>query len=210
MGVYVPDVVSTRGREMRRLLIVGGLCALLGSCQSTDQFGLRTMVGGGTSELRVDRDSGDGSHQTARIEVTNSPADLGDMEVGIRLLGGFHDFDDSDGAATVDLEMTDVGGVIVIRPYLPVSERVQLYLEGFAGYQHSWSDLSVDNGMGGIFEEKGHDGGFLYGGGCGAEFALDEYNSLIFGVEWSRHLTEDNFKLRVDDLTALVGWSISF
>lgn len=196
-------------RKIVALAVVASV--VLAGCESTNGLRLRTQIGAGLTELGAEhKPSGtelavSGNTGTARVEVSRAPDYMPNIEVGLRVLGGVHNV--SGANPGFDLDTTDLGGALVFRPFLDVSDDVRLYAEGFAGYRHSWGDLTID----GLGSDRGDYGGILFGGGLGAEFSLSRSTSLVLGVEWSRNiLTEQGVRLDIDDFVGTVGFAVGF
>jgi hypothetical protein len=198
----------------RPMLTAICLIALLASCESTDDMRIRAMIGGGPSNGNAEfggaEGTMDGGQGSLRVEWARQPDYVDNVDVGVRILAGFHDIYASDRARTLTVDTLDLGVIAVVRPYVDLSEASRLYFEGFGGYRHSWGDIELLGGMG-ILSDSGSDGGVLYGFGVGVELANDPNNSLILGLEWSRNLLGDGgLDLDLDDFTFLTGWSFSF
>lgn len=196
---------------------LAAIAALLGltSCTSTDDLRLRAALGVGPAELTAtslgESVEFDGIVGTLRVEVARRPEDLPNLEVGVRLIGDYHSFEETQNGVTAGIDATSLAGVLVIRPYFPIGAATRAYLEGFAGYRHSWADLSLSDGLGGFYDERGRDGGLLFGLGAGMEFDISNDSALFFGLEWSRNLTDEGgLDLDVDDFMLTVGWSTTF
>ncbi len=202
---------------MRSVCIVVTSLVLLTACESTKDMGLRTMAGGGFSSLGVDvsgvgNERIDGHQASVRVEVTKQPEYMPNMEVGLRFLGGFHGYDQTENGLSLDLDTWDLGAAVVFRPFVDLGETgVRLYAEGFVGYRHYWGDARLGDSTGTISSGKDDDGGVLFGAGLGTEIKMTKNGSLLLGLEWARHLTgDDGVDLDMDDFSALVGWSIKF
>lgn len=192
----------------RTMLLVAGLACLVG-CESTEGWRLRTMAGGGasrlTDEFEGNSSSFSGLQASVRAEVANPIDYMKNTEVGLRLIAGVHQFDETEDGVTVDFDTIDLGLAPVFRGFLDVSSSVRLYGEVFGGYRQVWGDLTVS--ASGMSETvRGDDGGIFFGGGIGAEFAISHNSSFLLGAEWSRNrLKDEGETLDLDDFSLLVG-----
>jgi hypothetical protein len=182
--------------------------ATLTACSTTAPVDLRTVLGAGYSTISVDPSGASNTdHQgqttTARIEVSQELDYLDNVEVGLRAIGGLGTVDDADGDVLIDADNMDLGGALVVRTFYDVSDSARLYAEMFGGYRHFWVEQK------GFRDED--DGGLLFGLGVGTEFQLSSSTSLILGAEWARTMTKKRHtRNRLDDLSALIGLSVSF
>lgn len=182
--------------------------ATLTACSTTAPVDLRTVLGGGLSNARVDPKGGTNSdHKGAvvsgRIEVSQQIDYLDNVEVGLRAIGSTHQIDDEDGDISIDVDSLDLGAAFVARTFYELDSGTRIYGEGFAGYRHFWAE---------DFEGKNEDdGGLLLGLGLGAEFLIAPGARFITGLEYAKTFTKKRgHRLDLDDFQVLVGLSVSF
>lgn len=199
----------------KQMIGMAALGALLCGCHSTEGMSVRTTVTGAISELSVDTgtESGDvdGGGGSARVEFAQEPEHFSNVQVGLRVGAGGHSFSESANGLNLDVDTFDLEAVAVVRPFIDLSDNWRLYGEGFAGYRHTFGDSTLSDSFGAVLSDSGDDGGFLFGAGLGAEYALSQRSRLLLGVEWSRYLTEDaGIDLDTDDLAAMIGMAWNF
>lgn len=190
--------------------IVLAAAAVLQGCGSTDGWRARVGAGGGLSTLRA-RDNGqseniDGAQYSVRAELARPIRYLDDMEVGLRVRGGMREVDDDFAGVPYDLESSHVALLPTFRGYAPMSSSSRFYGEAFAGYEHFWADERLGAATGSL-----NDGGLSYGAGLGLEFDVSVASALFFGLEWSRHDTQNRgTNLSFEDYAGVVGLAFRF
>lgn len=217
---YMEATTGTRPNRMvgphgYRKIPVLVLLATLPACESMNDTRLRTSIGVGqtevTGEYKDESRAVSGSQMSGRVEISRESTTIPNVEVGLRALVGTHGVEETEDKITLELDSMDLGGAVVIRPYVDISEQVRAYFEGFAGYRHSWGGLEVRDKHDKLLTSDGNDGGLMFGAGGGFEIELSKGHDLLIGVEWSRSLMQDSgLKLDLDDFSVVVGHGLSW
>jgi hypothetical protein len=190
--------------------VVLAASACLQGCESLSGLRGRVAAGAGLTNLTVRdagvSDSADGGQQSVRAELAQPLDYLLDLEVGVRLKGGFREIDDRFFGAGYDFESRQLALTPTVRGFWGLSESSRIYGEAFAGYEYFWGE---ERALG--VTARGEDGGLAYGVGLGVEFDVTKANALILGLEWSRLEVEENgVDASFDDFSAIVGWAMRF
>ncbi len=190
------------------IVLAASVC--LQSCESTN--GMRGRLAGGVGTTRLSaRDGGetahfDGLQQSLRAEVVQPLDYIENVEVGLRLKGGFRQIEETIGVVPYELDSSQLALMPTFRGMLPLAGSARLYGEVFGGYEHFWAEERLP-GLSNDF----NDGGLVYGGGAGVEFGSGAGSALGVGLEWSRMQFEDgSVDLNFDDISLVVAWSFGF
>lgn len=192
--------------------IIAALLAFsLAGCSSSPGYVKRgprligTVAGGATSiKGTADSDSlsGRGGNLSVRAEITQAVDYFENTEVGLRIGVGARDGNATPDGVDVHAESGELSAVGTVRGYVPVSNRLAFYGEGFAGYAHNFGTV-----RGGPIDTDGNGGGLLFGAGVGVATS----NGLRLGLEWSRREFDiDPVELRADDVAIVIGGVIRF
>ena len=189
-------------------LAIGAAFLALASCTTVpihDKALIGTVaVGGSQSKGTVDQDSltGSGGLLAVRLETTKAVDYVKNTEVGLRVGIAGRDSNASPDDVPVHAESGELSLVGTVRSYLPVTETVALYGEGFAGYAHNWGTIK-----GGPIDAQGDGGSPVFGFGAGVATSP----GLRLGIEWSRRDFElDDLQIRADDFAIVVGGVLRF
>lgn len=186
--------------------VVLAAAATLQGCESMSGWRGRVGAGGGLSTLRA-RDNGqsenvEGSQYSLRAELARPISYLDDLEVGLRVRGGMREVDDDLAGVPYEIESNHIALLPTFRGYVPLHSSSRLYGEVFVGYEQYWAEEGP---------RSFNDGGVSYGAGLGLEFDVSVASALFFGLEWSRHDTQEfgtNFAF--EDYSGVVGLAFRF